>query len=339
MYGLIRRILFRSDAETAHEIAVEQIRRAQTIPILMRGIEELYGSKAGFSATDLWGLHFKSPLGMAAGFDKNGEMVPFLRALGFGFLEVGTVTPVAQPGNSKPRMFRLPADAALINRLGFNNHGARTVVERLSQLESGSPLFVNIGKNRDVAIADATEDYRRCYEFMAPVSDGIVVNLSSPNTPGLRELQSRGHLVELLQALRGERKLTSFRRPGHHPILVKIAPELDDEQLRDIAEVCLELADGIVATNTTLQRPGITSGESGGLSGRPLFEISNGILRRLRELVGPGYPLVGVGGVFSAEDLRAKMKAGANLVECYTGFVFQGPSMPRTIARDMKSLV
>ncbi|HXI13035.1 MAG TPA: quinone-dependent dihydroorotate dehydrogenase [Thermoanaerobaculia bacterium] len=339
MYSLVRRALFLSDPEAAHELAVEQILRIQAIPLALRGLSKLLGEKGGFAPRQLWGMQFASPLGMAAGFDKNGEMVPFLRAIGFGFLEVGTVTLLPQPGNPRPRMFRYPDEAALINRLGFNNDGAHKVAERLAQLDPGPPLFVNIGKNRDVAAADATEAYRHCYEVMAPVSDGVVVNLSSPNTPGLRDLQNRSPLIELLHSLRSERARTRFLRPGNHPILVKIAPDLDAEQLHDIAQVCLELSDGIVATNTTIQRQGVSSNESGGLSGRPLFELSTSILRNVRTLVGPGYPLVGVGGVFSADDVQAKMAAGADLVECYTGFIYEGPSMPRTIARAMRDRV
>lgn len=209
---------------------------------------------------------------------------------------------------------------------------------RLLGLEPGSPVFVNIGKNRDVTAAQAPRAYRDCFSAVAPWSDGIVVNLSSPNTPGLRDLQQPQHLASILGELQDERSRTSFRRPGAHPLLIKIAPDLDDEELGGIADVCVKMADGIVATNTTVRRPGTMSGvrEIGGLSGEPLMELSTRVLARLRALVGPEYPLVGVGGILGADDVRAKMEAGASLVECYTGFIYGGPGFARAIARDRK---
>jgi len=336
IYQLLRRLLFRLDAERAHELAAGQMERLQKIPAVLALTRHVFGAKAAFHPIELWGLHFSNPLGLAAGFDKNARMVPFLRALGFGFVEVGTVTLDPQPGNPRPRIFRHPGSQSLVNRLGFNNEGARAVADRLAKLESGGPLLVNIGKNREVPLTEAGQAYRSCYEIVAPYSDGIVVNLSSPNTPGLRDLQRPEHLREILGLLLEQRARTSFHRSGAHPILVKIAPDLDDSELRSIAEVCGQLADGIVATNTTVQRPGQTAGiaESGGLSGRALFDLSTDVLRRMRALVERDYPLVGVGGIFSAADVQAKLDAGANLVECYTGFVYRGPALPRAIAKE-----
>lgn len=341
IYGAAKSVLFRLDAEKAHDLITEQMMRVQSHPLLLGGVKRLFAAPE--IEVERFGLRFRNPLGIAAGFDKNARFVPFLAALGFGFVEVGTVTLRPQPGNPRPRMFRDPASKALINRLGFNNDGATVVSRTLADLWKRSdnatlpPLFVNIGKNKDVPLSDAVASYRECYRLVAPHADGVVVNVSSPNTPGLRDLQRGESLREILDALREERARVTPPRGGSHPILVKIAPDLDDEQLRDVAATCLAAADGMSATNTTLGREGWSAQpEQGGLSGKPLFPRSTEVLRRLRSFVGPDYPLVGVGGIFNAADVRAKQQAGADLVQAYTGFVYEGPAFASRIVRELK---
>ncbi|GAC1436364.1 MAG: quinone-dependent dihydroorotate dehydrogenase [Thermoanaerobaculia bacterium] len=271
------------------------------------------------AARQLFGLDFPSPIGIAAGFDKNALMMPMLAALGFGFVEVGTVTVQPQHGNPRPRLFRHPDAFALINRMGFNNDGADVIAERLRHAPRKVPLFVNVGKNREV------DNYAECYEKVAPFADAVVLNLSSPNTPGLRDFQKPEQMQRLLQSI-----------PKHGPVLVKIAPDLDDGQLAEICDVCLKLADGMVCTNTTVEKPSGMN-EGGGLSGRPLMMRSTEVLRKVRARVGRAYPLIGVGGVFTAEDVRKKMEAGADLVQLYTSFIYEGPMLPSRLARSLKT--
>lgn len=324
IYPLLRSLLFQLDPEAAHEFTSRQMAHLQEIPIVLRAIER-YCRPPAAAARTLFGLHFRSPIGIAGGFDKNATMMPFLAALGFGFIEVGTVTLWPQPGNPKPRLFRYPESKAVINRLGFNNDGADAVAARLRKWERKVPLFVNVGKNRDVPIDGATEAYVECYRRLAPHADAAVLNLSSPNTPGLRDLQRPEHLEELLTAVRSVRA---------GPVLIKIAPDLDNVQIREIADVCGRLADGMVCTNTTLDRqPGMN--EAGGLSGKPLMAKSTAVLATVRECLGPAYPLIGVGGIFTAEDVQAKIAAGANLVQVYTGFVYEGPFLAKRLAKGV----
>ena len=310
MYRLIRKLLFALDAEAAHEWTVEQIRRAQSIPFALRVIERICAAPP--APVRLWDLTFRNPIGIAAGFDKNAVMMPLLAALGFGFIEVGTVTLRPQPGNPRPRLFRDPKNGALINRLGFNNDGADAVAARLGRLKpAATPLFVNIGKNRDVPLDAAPEAYAVCAEKLAPYADALVINISSPNTPGLRDLQRPEHIERILSVVSGRK-------------LVKIAPDLDDAQIAEICDVCVKKADGMICTNTTAT-------ERGGLSGRPLMQRSTEVLAKVRAKVGKGFPLVGVGGVFTADDVKAKMRAGANLVQLYTGFVYEGPTIVKKL--------
>jgi dihydroorotate dehydrogenase len=324
IYPLLRRALFHLDAEAAHEWTAEQIQHLQQIPIALSAIERFCRPPAAARRT-LLGLDFPSPIGIAGGFDKNATMMPFLAALGFGFIEVGTVTLHPQQGNPKPRLFRHPQAKALVNRMGFNNDGADTIAARLRAWDRTVPLFVNVGKNRDVPLEGAVEAYVACYERLAPHADAAVLNLSSPNTPGLRDLQRPEHLEALLLAVRSVRV---------GPILIKIAPDLDDAQIGEISELCLRLADGMICTNTTLNVAGPSRfSEQGGLSGAPLMAKSTEVLRKVRERVGPGFPLIGVGGIFTAEDVRAKFAAGADLVQIYTAFVYEGPLIARKLAR------
>ena len=310
IYRLLRELLFRMDAEDAHEFTVRQIERLQHIPLVLNWVA---GRRSPVAATTLFGLSFPSPIGIAAGFDKNAVMMPFLAAIGFGFIEVGTVTLRPQPGNPRPRLFRLKEQRALINRMGFNNDGADAVAARLRDWTRTVPLLVNIGKNRDVPLDGAPEAYAECHRRVAPYADICVLNLSSPNTPSLRELQRPEHLMAIVNAV-GRSK----------PLLVKIAPDVDDALLGEICDVAKKNVDGLICTNTTAT-------PDGGLSGKPLMVKSTDVLRRVRQLVGPNYPLIGVGGVFTADDARAKFAAGANLVQLYTSFIYEGPALPRRL--------
>jgi dihydroorotate dehydrogenase len=322
IYSLLRRALFHLDPEEAHEFAAAQMEALQSIPIVLRTIGSLCRPPAS-SQRELWGLRFPSPIGIAGGFDKNATMMPFLAALGFGFIEVGTVTLRPQAGNPKPRLFRYPADKALINRMGFNNDGADAVAARLRDWDRRVPTFVNVGKNRDVPLDGATESYVECYRRVAPHADAAVLNLSSPNTPGLRDLQRPEHLEHLMTAIRSVRT---------GPVLIKIAPDLDAVQIEEITDVCVRLADGMICTNTTLdRRPGMN--EAGGLSGAPLLQKSTDVLRQVRKRAGAKYPLIGVGGIFTPGDVRAKAEAGADLVQLYTSFIYEGPLIARKLAR------
>jgi len=346
VYDLAKSLLFRLDAEAAHDLVARQMMRAQALPGAMKLVSAVLGPRP--VPSQVWGLDFANPLGIAAGFDKNAEMIPFLRAVGFGFVEVGTVTLEPQPGNPKPRMFRYPSDFALVNRLGFNNEGARAAASRLEAdwndpagraARENRPLLANIGKNKDVPLEAATENYLRCYRIVAPWVDGVVVNVSSPNTASLRELQRPEHLETLLGVLRDERDATRFEHAkGTHPIILKIAPDLDDTQLAEIAEIATKLADGLTATNTTVDRSLLGPGpvETGGISGKPLFDSSTTVLRKLRDLVGAEYPIVGVGGILDGRDAAAKLEAGATLIQAYTGFVYGGPAFPRRVVEHLR---
>lgn len=316
MYSLIRRLLFLLDPEDAHDFVARQMVALQQIPIVLRAMARAYAPPAS-ARRELFGLTFPSPVGIAAGFDKNATMMPFLAALGFGFVEVGTVTARPQPGNPRPRMFRYPESHAIVNRMGFNNDGADAVAERLARWQKTVPLFVNVGKNRDVPLEGAPEAYAACAAKLAKYADVLVVNVSSPNTPSLRELQRPEHLAAILDAV---------ERAEARPTLVKIAPDVDNALLGEICDVCVKRASGMICTNTTAH-------PDGGLSGAPLMARSTQVLARVREHVGAEFPLIGVGGVFTPDDVRSKMAAGADLVQLYTGFIYEGPGLPSRLAR------
>ncbi len=338
LYRLLRPLVFRIDPERAH---------ALTLKALAGGLVSLRPPVADPVLTvELWGRRLANPLGLAAGFDKNAEAVAGLFGLGFGLVEIGSVTPRAQPGNPKPRLFRLAEDRAVINRMGFNNHGMEAAAERLAAFRAGQRsaggrpglLGVNLGKNKDSA--EAAPDYAAGAKRLAPFADYLVVNVSSPNTPGLRALQGRDELTRLLAAVR-EALATLETAP---PLLLKIAPDLTPEDRRDIAAVALDSAlDGLIVSNTTIARPdGLKSrwkGEAGGLSGRPLFEPSTALLGEMYDLTEGRLPLVGVGGVESAETAYAKIRAGASLVQLYSALVYQGPGLPARIATGLAALL
>ncbi len=325
---LIRPMLFNLPPETAHEFGIEALKIGVGSKLAQEFAAKRFACKS-FGELDRFGLKFNNPLGIAAGFDKNGVVVNQLAALGFGFVEVGTVTFNPQKGNEKPRMFRLPEDQALINRLGFNNEGTLKVVERLKQITPNCVLGVNIGKNKDVPNDAAIENYLASFDLAFEVADYIAVNVSSPNTPNLRELQKAENLEELISALQ-KRNNELLRKP----LLVKIAPDLSDGEIEAITDIAqrLNLA-GIIATNTTISRENLTSktNENGGLSGKPLQKKSNEVIKKIYKYSNGKLPIIGVGGIFTAEDAFEKIAAGASLIQAYTGFIYRGFGFAREI--------
>jgi len=334
MTGLIdwaARLLHHLPAEAAHRATINVLRVAGPV---------LSGASAGNArlAIDVLGLSFPSPLGLAAGFDKDAEVPNAILKLGFGFVECGTITPRPQQGNVRPRLFRLPGDRAVINRMGFNNEGMEAAARRLAARRQVGIVGINIGANKDSA--DRIDDYRRVFAKLAPLADYIAVNVSSPNTPGLRALQNRDDLERLLGGLTEERSRLGLKTP----LLLKIAPDLDANGIDDVATVALASAlQGLVATNTTTERPGglrdQNARESGGLSGAPLFRRSTEVLRALRERVGDKLVLIGVGGVASGADAYAKIRAGASLVQLYTALTLEGPGLIARIKRELLALL
>jgi dihydroorotate dehydrogenase len=328
MYPLARHFLFKLDPETAHEVAfagLERLHRWGGCGLLGRRIH---------APVDLLGLRFDNPVGLAAGLDKNGAHIDALAALGFGFIEVGTVTPRAQPGNPRPRMFRLPEHQAIINRLGFNNDGLEAFIANVKRTNYRGVLGLNIGKNADTPTERAADDYVTCLEGVFPHAGYVTVNVSSPNTQGLRDLQAARHLDALLGTLRTERARLAALHKRTVPLALKIAPDLDLRSIREIARLAIEHGiDALIATNTTVSRDAVQgaahAGEAGGLSGRPLFSPSTEVLRELARAVKGNLPLIGVGGILSAADVKAKLDAGASLVQLYTGFIYRGPALIR----------
>jgi dihydroorotate dehydrogenase len=280
----------------------------------------------------LWGRRFANPVGLAAGFDKNAEVPEQMLRFGFGFVECGTLTPRPQAGNPKPRLFRLERDQALINRLGFNNRGVDQFVENVQAARYRGILGLNIGKNADTPIERAAEDYLYCLERVYPFASYVTINISSPNTKNLRQLQGAGELDALLGALKDKQQRLSDMHGKLVPLALKIAPDLDDEQIKEIAATLLRhKIDGVIATNTTLSRTAVTGmkhgDEAGGLSGKPVFEASNAVIRKLRAELGNDVPIIGVGGIMSGNDAREKLAAGASLVQIYTGLIYRGPAL------------
>ncbi len=310
------------------------------IPGMVGLFRAMFSSNRKDLGVEAFGLKFKNPVGLAAGFDKDGRYIKPLSLLGFGFIEVGTVTPRPQDGNPKPRLFRLKESEALINRMGFNNRGCDALVERLKRVKKSDVIIgANIGKNKVTPNENAVDDYLYCFEKLFPYVDYFVVNVSSPNTPNLRELQERKPLTQLLSAIQSANKA----KPDPKPVLLKIAPDVTEGQLKDIVEIIQETeTDGLITTNTTISRAGLAEGKSaveaigaGGLSGAPVYEKSNGILKNVVQLSGNAFPVVGVGGIFNAEQARAKLDSGASLVQLYTGFVYEGPACVKRILRDL----
>jgi dihydroorotate dehydrogenase len=345
MYSLLKPILFKFDPENVHYFVTDGLHLVNRIP----GAGAL--SRAFWLVDDkrlereVFGFKFKNPVGLAAGFDKNGLMIKEMANLGFGFIETGTVTPLPQPGNPKPRMFRLPADEALINRMGFNNDGVEAMARRIAEYRESEAAKTqrviiggNIGKNKVTSNEGAVVDYQICFERLFDVVDYFVVNVSSPNTPGLRALQEKGPLLEILNTLQQRNNKNGISRP----ILLKIAPDLTNEQLDDIVEIVQQSGiAGVIATNTTISRDDLTSpeglkAEMGGLSGKPLKHRSTEVIAYLHKKSDGSFPIIGVGGIHSAEDALEKLAAGAALVQLYTGFIYEGPAL---IGRINKALL
>jgi dihydroorotate dehydrogenase len=336
-YALTRPFLFGLDPERAHDLTMESIAALQNTPA-----QCLWAQTRVDAPLTLAGLKFPNRVGLAAGLDKNGRCIDGLGAMGFGFIEVGTVTPRGQPGNPKPRMFRLPEAEALINRLGFNNEGLASFLANVQKARSfrsrGGVLGLNIGKNASTPIERAADDYLECLTGVYPHADYVTVNISSPNTQNLRALQSDEALDALLGALRQRRDALSQQHGRRVPMFLKIAPDLDAAQIGVIAATLTRHGiDGVIATNTTIARDAVQgmahAGETGGLSGRPVFEASNRVIRALRGALGAGYPIIGVGGVMSGDDARAKLAAGADLVQIYTGLIYKGPALVTEASR------
>ena len=351
-YGLVRPFLFRMDPEAAHDLTLQAVARTQGT-----ALEKLYAQPQVQDPVTLAGLRFPNRVGLAAGLDKNARCIDGLGAMGFGFVEVGTVTPLAQSGNPKPRMFRLPDAQALINRLGFNNQGLDAFVanvQRSALRRAQSPgllLGLNIGKNAATPMERATDDYLACLEGVYPHADYVTINISSPNTKNLRALQSDQALDGLLSALAQRRQelaqehartdAQGQQTPKHVPLFLKIAPDLDAEQIAAIAATLQRHnMDGVIATNTTLAREAVQwlphSNETGGLSGGPVRDMSRKVIQGLRTALGPDFPIIGVGGVQSGADAVGHLEAGANLVQIYTGLIYRGPVLVREVALALK---
>lgn len=347
-YSLARPFLFAMDAETAHEHTLSLLARTQNTPLAWAYCQERVKDPI-----TLAGLNFPNRVGLAAGLDKNAHCIDGLAAMGFGFVEVGTVTPKGQPGNPKPRMFRLPQANALINRLGFNNEGLEAFLTnvQLAQFrsQSNTPMLLglNIGKNAATPIENAADDYLICLDGVYPHADYVTVNISSPNTKNLRELQSDEALDALIGALAKRRAELAQRHHKQVPVFIKIAPDLDGDQIAVIATTlkrhCVHEGTpswGVIATNTTIARDAVQgmthADETGGLSGSPVFEKSNAVIRQLRAAMGPSFPIIGVGGILSGHDAVAKIQAGADVVQIYTGFIYKGPALVKEAAQAIR---
>lgn len=337
--SLIRPLLFLFDPEAIHHFTFRVLSIAGAVPGKKAVLRSLFSMDHPSLERNILGMKFKNPVGLAAGFDKDARLIDELATLGFGFIEIGTLTPKAQPGNDKPRLFRLPKDKAIINRMGFNNKGVLAAVERLKKRKSNVLVGGNIGKNKVTPNERAFEDYSICFEALFPYVDYFVVNVSSPNTPGLRELQEKEPLKKLMAHV----KSLSLAKSKPKPVLLKIAPDLTTTQLDDIIDILKETdTDGVIATNTTISRDGLTTEServnsigAGGLSGQPLTKRSTEVIGYLRGKLGAHYPIIGVGGIMSPEDALEKLNAGADLVQVYTGFIYEGPGFVKRILKTL----
>ncbi|EOI5776590.1 quinone-dependent dihydroorotate dehydrogenase [Cronobacter malonaticus] len=334
-YPFVRKALFQLDPERAHELTFQQMRRITGTPL-----EALLRQKVPSKPVTCMGLTFKNPLGLAAGLDKNGECIDALGALGFGSVEIGTVTPRPQPGNDKPRLFRLVEAEGLINRMGFNNLGVDNLVENVKKAHFDGVLGINIGKNKDTPVEQGKDDYLICMEKVFPYAGYIAINISSPNTPGLRSLQYGDALDDLLAAIKNQQQRLSQKHHKYVPVAVKIAPDLSLEELIQVADSLVRHnIDGVIATNTTLDRSLVQGmkycDETGGLSGRPLQLKSTEIIRLLSQELQGRLPIIGVGGIDSVIAAREKMAAGASLIQIYSGFIFKGPPLVKEIVTHL----
>ena len=332
-YSALRKVFFQFDAEKIHDLTIKSLKTTGSSPLNL-----VYKQKIVDKPVEVMGIKFPNPVGLAAGLDKNGECINAFAAMGFGFVEVGTVTPRPQPGNDKPRMFRIEGANAIINRMGFNNKGVDYLVDQVHKANFKGVLGINIGKNKDTPDENAKDDYIYCMRKVYDVASYITVNISSPNTPGLRSLQYGDALNELLVALKCEQKSLAHQFNKYVPIAVKIAPDLNEEEVKSIAQSLIDNnIDGVIATNTTLSREGVEglehSNEMGGLSGVPVKDKSTQVIALLAKALDNKLPIIGVGGILTGEDAKEKIAAGAKLVQVYTGFIYQGPGLIKDIIK------
>lgn len=338
MYPLLRNLLFTLPSEISHELSLDLLSAAEHLRVVPALLPDPV-----FDPVEVMGLRFPNRVGLAAGLDKNGDYFNALGALGFGFVEIGTITPRAQPGNPKPRLFRIPEAEAIINRMGFNNKGVDHLVKQVQRRRFSGVLGINIGKNFDTPVDAAKDDYLYCLEKVYDHADYITVNISSPNTPGLRDLQFGQQLDELLKAIAERRKELIDERGRKVPVAVKIAPDMDEINLKAVAEILVETGiDAVIATNTTIEKASVAGlaygDEQGGLSGAPLTHASTDIIFALNEALQGALPIIGVGGILSPRDARAKIDAGASLVQLYTGFIYRGPKLVRECAEELADI-
>jgi dihydroorotate dehydrogenase len=337
--SILKPLLFRKNPEDAHHFTFDLIKKSFNLPLIKNLIEGIYDYQNPVLEREVFGLKFKNPVGLAAGFDKDAKLIDEMAMLGFGFIEIGTLTPKPQEGNPKPRLFRLPKDQALINRMGFNNGGVAEAVERLKNRNSDVLIGGNIGKNKLTPNENAVDDYLFCFEYLFDYVDYFVVNVSSPNTPNLRDLQEKEPLKKLLS----EVQKANRKKGNPKPILLKIAPDLTVGQLDDIVEIVLETKiDGVIATNTTIDRSLLTTDArqveaigAGGVSGKVLAKRSTEVIRFLAKQSNNAFPIIGVGGIFSAKDAIDKLEAGASLVQIYSGMIYEGPGLIKRINKGL----
>jgi dihydroorotate dehydrogenase len=339
MYSFIKKCLFTLDPEQSHHIAMQSLQLTYQLGLTrcFRGFSAKPSAKLSAKPKTVMGLHFPHPVGLAAGLDKNADYVDALAALNFGFIEIGTVTPRPQAGNPRPRLFRLTEQEAIINRMGFNNKGIDYVANRLEQTRFRGILGINIGKNKETPFDNAIDDYLIGFRRLWKYASYMTINISSPNTPGLRDLQQSDALNQLLTALKKEQAVIAQQKKKYVPLVVKISPDLSDQALHDLASILIQQQiDGVIATNTTLARDGVEyspyAKETGGLSGKPLQARNTYIIKQLHSILQDNIPIIGVGGIMDATSAREKIAAGASLVQIYTGFIFHGPALIQKIA-------
>lgn len=336
LYSAMRALLFQLDAEKAHHLGLKGLSALEIM-----GLSSLLYPKAKSSPITVMGLTFQNPVGLAAGLDKNGDYIEALAALGFGFIEIGTVTPRPQDGNPKPRLFRLPEAQAIINRMGFNNLGVDHLIEQVKIAQSDAIIGINIGKNIDTPVEKAVDDYLIGLNKVYPHADYVTINISSPNTPGLRTLQFGDSLNELLGALKEQQSKLQQQYDRYVPMTVKVAPDLTDDEVHQLADAFSQYEiDGIIATNTTMSRDGVEglnhADEAGGLSGRPVFEQSTKVVQQFRQALPTNIPIIAAGGIMSGDDAKQKLDAGADLVQIYSGFIYKGPTLVSEIIKSIE---
>lgn len=335
-YQWVKFLLFALDAEVSHDLTLNSLKLLQKLNIF----SVIPAKSQPRAEVKCFGLTFPNPVGLAAGLDKNADCIPAWDCMGFGFIEIGTVTPRPQPGNAKPRLFRLPKNQAIINRMGFNNKGVDYLIERVKQYPVSHPLGINIGKNKDTPLNEAANDYLQCFAKVYPYADYVVVNLSSPNTPGLKSLQHGVMLKNIIQPLKNAQSNLSEKFSKYVPLLVKISPDLYIDEIKEIVNDLINLqVDGVIATNTTTQRPkaitDVNVKEEGGLSGDPLFQVSTEMVKVIYQQAGEALPIIAVGGIMTPTQAKEKLSAGAKLIQLYSGFIYQGPSLIQSIVTSL----